>query len=87
MKEELDDYLKESKGEDEVRNKFAGLAAEGRRLTGLSLREAAIEFCTSAGTVSRWENGYSAPPIVSQREVINFYRTRIRQLLDSFGPF
>ncbi|MBI5529790.1 MAG: hypothetical protein HY897_25985 [Deltaproteobacteria bacterium] len=79
----FDSFLKVSEADAEVRETFARLAAEGRRLAGMSLREAAIEFRTAAGTVSRWENGYSAPPAISRREIISFYRTRVRRIRDA----
>jgi hypothetical protein len=67
----------------DARETFGGFAAEGRQLTGMSLRQAAIEFRTAAGTISRWENGHSAPPAISRREIIVFYRTRVRKIRDA----
>ena len=76
----FDSFLMASESGADAREKFAHLAAEGRRLAGMSLREAAVEFRTAPGTVSRWENGYSAPPAIARREIINFYRTRVRKI-------
>ena len=79
----FDYFLKASETGAEARETFAHLAAEGRRLAGMSLREAAVEFRTAPGTVSRWENGHSAPPAISRREIVGFYRTRIRKIRDA----
>lgn len=53
------------------RKKFARLMTEGRLSSGMSLREAADEFRTAPGTVSRWEKGYSVP--AAWDEILSFY--------------
>jgi transcriptional regulator with XRE-family HTH domain len=79
----LDAFLGKSEALPDARETFADLAAKGRELAGMSLREAATEFRTAAGTVSRWENGYSAPPAIARREIIAFYRKRVRKIRDA----
>ena len=68
-------YLQDSESVD-LRDKlvFAQLVKRGRNLNGMSLREVASEVGSAPGTISRWENGHCAPPLVSREAVINFFR-------------
>lgn len=79
----FDSFLQVTETGGDDRGAFARYAAEGRRLAGLSLRDVAVEFRTAAGTVSRWENGHSAPSAIARREIIEFYRTRVRKIRDA----
>lgn len=59
---------------------FSRFVRDGRALAGMSLRDAANEFRTAPGTVSRWENGFCAPPVVARREILRLFSTRIRKI-------
>lgn len=60
---------------------FSQLVRRGRALAGMSLREAADQFKTAPGTISRWENGYCAPPVIARRLVIRFFSNRIQRIV------
>ena len=62
------------------RETFRRLVRDGRALLGMSLREAADEFRTAPGTVSRWENGHSAPAVVARQAIIRFFVARIQRI-------
>ena len=66
-------YLQDVEGANlEDKPTFALLLRRGRAISTLTLRELAIFAVTSPGSISRWENGYSAPPLVSRKAVIKF---------------
>ena len=72
-------YIQEAAGADLTdRATFSRLLRDGRALAGVSLRDAADEFKTALNTISRWENGYSAPPVVARREIIWQLSARVR---------
>jgi DNA-binding transcriptional regulator YiaG len=56
------------------RSAFARAIRSGLKRTGMSLRDAATLFRTAPGTVSRWENGISAPPPVARKEILRVLR-------------
>lgn len=64
----------------EDREVFRDLLSEGLDLTGMSLRDAAREFKTSPGTVSRWVNGHSAPAGVAREAIIKYLRSRVNRI-------
>ena len=59
---------------------FSDAVREGLELTGMSLREAADTFKTAPGTVSRWENGHCAPPMVARIAIIGIFLSRARRI-------
>lgn len=59
---------------------FARLVRDGLALTGLSVRAAAELFRTAPGTVSRWENGHTAPPMVARQAVMKLLTTRVSRI-------
>ena len=67
----------------EDRTRFRDLVSQGLDLTGMSLREAAREFKTAPGTVSRWVNGHSAPAVVAREAIIKFFRARVRRIVQA----
>jgi len=81
MENEFDKYLTESKNPD-LRDKltFSRLVSTGLELTGMTLREAAVTFKTAPGTVSRWENGYCAPPMIAREKVVSLLVARVRRI-------
>jgi len=68
----------------DVRNEqsFAGMLHSAMEYLHLSNADAAIIFQTSPGTVSRWENGHTAPAIPT-REVV---KTLLRAAVEVY-PF
>lgn len=68
------------------RQKFAWVVREGLALTGLSVRDAAELFRTAPGTVSRWENNYSAPALVARQAVRDVLRTRVARIARELAP-
>ena len=71
MEDNFARYIQEAAAADPTdRATFSRLLRDGRALAGMSLRDAAGEFRTAPGTVSRWENGYCAPPVIARREII-----------------
>lgn len=79
--ERFGQFLVDAKKAD-LRDKqaFSSLVREGRELTGLSLRDAAQSFRTAPGTVSRWENGHTAPPVVARYAVVDLLVTRVARI-------
>jgi transcriptional regulator with XRE-family HTH domain len=76
-------------GQLDSRESFASFAREGRKLIGMSLRDVANQFRTAPGTVSRWENGHAAPPIIARQAIIEFFRSRVQRIgvsLESSEP-
>ena len=55
---------------------FHRLVSEGLAVTGVTLEEAAQEFKTAPGTVSRWKNGHSAPAVFARGTIVRFFRQR-----------
>lgn len=64
----------------EDREVFRNLLTEGLELTGMSLREAAREFKTAPGTISRWVNGHSAPALVARVAILKYLRSRVNRI-------
>lgn len=56
---------------------FQNLVAEGMKLAGITVKEAARKLKTAPGTVSRWMNGHSAPHVLGRAPVIKFFQERI----------
>jgi hypothetical protein len=84
--EPLKQFLAEAKSAD-LRDKemFAFVVREGLTLTGMSVRDAGELFRTAPGTVSRWENGHTAPALVARyavRDLLVNRVTRIASALD-----
>lgn len=59
---------------------FALMVREGIALLGMSVRDAGVLFKTAPGTVSRWENGHTAPALVARDAVRNLLTTRINRI-------
>ena len=59
---------------------FISLLRRGRAITNLTLRDLAKIAGTAPGTISRWENGYSAPPLVSRKAVIDFLYDLVQKI-------
>ncbi len=64
---------------------FSSIVREGRALTGMSVRDAAELFRTAPGTVSRWENGHTAPPLVARDAVRDLLVTRVSRIESSLA--
>ena len=62
---------------------FSRIVREGLALTGMSVRDAAELFRTAPGTVSRWENGHTAPPLVARDAVRKLLVTRVSRIASS----
>lgn len=74
-------YLDEAQDAD-LRDKqiFGRLVGQGLALTGMTLREAAVTFKTAPGTVSRWGNGYCAPPMIAREKIMSILTARVRRI-------
>ncbi|MEK7138923.1 MAG: helix-turn-helix transcriptional regulator, partial [Patescibacteria group bacterium] len=59
---------------------FVRLFKRGRMLSGISTQKAAEKFRTSPGTISRWENGHSAPPVLARIAAIHSLSHMLWQL-------
>jgi transcriptional regulator with XRE-family HTH domain len=59
---------------------FSLIVREGLALTGMTVRDAAELFRTAPGTVSRWENGHSAPPLIARDAVRDLLVTRVSRI-------
>jgi DNA-binding transcriptional regulator YiaG len=59
---------------------FSFIVREGLALTGMSVRDAAQLFRTAPGTVSRWENGHTAPPLVARNAVRDLLVARVSRI-------
>ncbi len=81
MDTQFEHYLVEAKDAD-LRDKqiFSRLVENGLALTGMSLREAAVTFKTAPGTVSRWGNGYCAPPMIAREKIVSILAARVRRI-------
>ncbi len=77
-------YLEDARSANSSMDKviFGRLVRNGRALAGMSLREAADQFKTAPGTISRWENGYCAPPVISRRLIVRFFNNRIQRIVE-----
>lgn len=64
---------------------FSFVVREGLALTGMSVRDAAELFRTAPGTVSRWENGHTAPPLVARNAVRDLLVTRVSRIESSLA--
>lgn len=84
--EQFTRFLKEAERAD-LRDKqaFARIVRDGLALTGMSVRDAAELFRTAPGTVSRWENGHTAPPMVARQAVSNLLATRVSRIASSLA--
>jgi hypothetical protein len=80
------DFLNQAKRAD-LRDKqmFSFIVREGLALTGMSVRDAAELFRTAPGTVSRWENGHTAPPLVARDAVKDLLVTRVSRIESSLA--
>lgn len=79
--ERLTRFLANAKHAD-LRDKqmFNSIVHEGLALTGMSVRDAAVLFRTAPGTVSRWENGHTAPAIVARYAVRDLLVSRVARI-------
>lgn len=59
--------------EEMMEKTFAQFIKEYRIKTGKSLYDIAQICHTGAGTVSRWENGYTAPPLAARNAIIKLF--------------
>lgn len=64
---------------------FSFIVREGLALTGMSVRDAAELFRTAPGTVSRWENGHTAPPLVARDAIRDLLVTRVSRIESSLA--
>ena len=64
---------------------FSRLVREGLELTGMSVRDAAELFRTAPGTVSRWANGHTAPPLIARRAIRDLLVPRISRIASSLA--
>jgi DNA-binding transcriptional regulator YiaG len=79
-------FLAEAKTADLANKRtFSLIVREGLALTGMSVRDAAELFRTAPGTVSRWENGHTAPPLVARRAVRDLLVTRVQRIASSLS--
>jgi len=84
--EQFTHFLAEAKSADLAdKQTFSWIVREGLALTGMSVREAADLFRTAPGTVSRWENGHTAPPLVARRAVRDLLEIRVRRIASSLS--
>lgn len=84
--EQFTRFLGEAKRADLVdRQAFAFVVREGLALTGMSVRDAAELFRSAPGTVSRWANGYTAPPLVARLAVRDLLVTRVSRIASSLS--
>lgn len=65
---------------------FSSLVKEGLALTGMSVREAGQVFRTAPGTVSRWENGHTAPPLVARKVIVDMLAARVSRIKATLAP-
>jgi hypothetical protein len=74
-------FLKEAERVD-LRDKqaFGRIVRDGLALTGMSVRDAAALFHTAPGTISRWENGHTAPPLIAREKVRELLMTRVSRI-------
>ena len=78
-------FLKSARNADlNDKRLFCSFLKEGLQLTRMSVRDAALVFKTAPGTVSRWENGHTAPPVIARhaviRELVTVLNTRFWEL-------
>jgi hypothetical protein len=84
--EQFTRFLAEAKRADLAdKQAFSLIVREGLALTGMSVRDAAELFRTAPGTVSRWENGHTAPPLVARRAVRDLLVTRVSRIASSIS--
>ena len=69
----------------EDKQAFSFVVREGLALTGMSVRDAAKLLRTAPGTVSRWENGHTAPPLVARDAVRDLLVTRVSRIESSLA--
>jgi hypothetical protein len=80
------DFLNQAKKADLAdKQAFSFVVREGLALTGMSVRDAAKLFRTAPGTVSRWENGHTAPPLVARDAVRDLLVTRVSRIESSLA--
>lgn len=73
-------YLDDAERFDGSKSAFQQLVREGLALTTLTLREVAMALETAPGTVSRWQNGHTAPAAFMRPRVVAFFKKRVRRL-------
>lgn len=84
--EQFTRYLSEAERADlGDKQAFSRIVREGLALTGLSVRDAAELFRTAPGTVSRWENGHTAPAMVARHAVRDLLATRVSRIASSLS--
>jgi hypothetical protein len=78
---DFEQFLRAAKEFDPTdRDGFGQMVFEGRCLTGQSLRQVATELRTAPGTVSRWEAGVCAPPVVARTEIVRRFASQVRRI-------
>ncbi len=84
--EQYSRFLREAERVD-LRDKqaFSRIVREGLELTGMSVRDAAELFRTAPGTVSRWENGHTAPAMVARQAIKELLATRVSRIASSLS--
>lgn len=82
--EQLEQYVNDAQQVDlSDKGAFSRILGDGLGLTGMSLRDAATLFKTAPGTISRWENGHCAPPVIAREAVVRYFVTRIKRMLSN----
>ena len=80
----FDRYLAEAQNANLSDKKtFVRIIQTGLELAGMSLRKAAHTFRTTPGTVSRWKNGHSAPPVAARRVIVTTLVRRVQRIATS----
>ena len=79
---DLLDYLDKAKTAD-LNNAiiFSQMVRDGRKLSGLSIRQTADQIRVSLGTIDRWERGRNLPHLVIRQTVTRFFFDQISNML------
>ena len=80
------DFLNTTKTADmNKKEEFSKMVDDGLEILGIPLQEAGIMFRTAPGTVSRWKNGHTAPPLVSRIAIKTMLTARVRGIIRAPG--
>lgn len=78
--QEYMDKLKKVDIKDEKH--FGELVKNSLEIAGLTCKELAAQFKTAPGTIVRWINGYSTPPLVSRLEIAIFLTSKAKEAIN-----
>jgi ribosome-binding protein aMBF1 (putative translation factor) len=59
-------------------NIFSQIVKEGLEIYSLSYKDFAKEFNTMPSSVKLWESGLIKPKLKTQREVVNFFKEKLK---------